>query len=279
MKISFLNGLRIAIAAAAAMGLVAALNLPQVNSAVKNAAYSALEPVQSGIWNAGAGIHGFFEPLAKINSAAAENEQLRAQVSGLLAETARISELKKENDFLRQGLNLELDKEFDLKLADIVAKDIARDILVINKGRRNLIDLGMPVITAQKSLVGKISAIYENYSEVTLATSKDFTFDVRVGDGIDGLAKGQGEYRVQLDLIPKDKDLKSGTAVYTSAMGGIFPAGLLVGVVDKISKNDVETFQTAELAPAFDARGSKQVFVASGKAPLELVSGAKKNND
>ncbi|MFA6376513.1 MAG: rod shape-determining protein MreC [Candidatus Paceibacterota bacterium] len=279
MKITFLNWLKIAIAGAAGAGLIAVLNLPEVNSAVKNASYLALEPVQHGIWNAGASIHGFLEPFAKINSAASENEQLRTQVNGLLAENAQINDLKKENDFLRQGLNLELDKEFDLKLANIVAKDIARDTLVINKGRRDMIDLGMPVITAQKSLVGKVTDVYEDYSEVTLITSKDFTFDVRIGNGIDGLAKGQGEYLAELGLIPKDKEFKSGDPVYTSAMGGIFPAGLLVGSVDKISRNDVESFQSATLVLSFDARGSRQIFVASGKAPLGLESGAKKNNE
>jgi len=277
MKISFLKGLKIALAGAAGAGLIAALNLPAVNSSAKNAVYSALGPLQHSIWSAGAGIHVFLEPLSKINSAASENEQLRAQINELLAKTAQINDLKKENEFLRKGLNLELDKEFDLKLADIVAKDITRDMFIINKGRRDMIDLGMPVIDAQKSLVGKVSNVYENYSEVTLITSKNFTFDVRIGDGIDGLVKGQGEYHAELSLIPRDKEIKSKDPVYTSAMGGIFPAGLLVGTVNKISRNDVETFQSAVLSPAFDARESRQVFVASGKAPIGLAAGKQTN--
>jgi len=251
------------------------LNLPTFNAAIKNAAFALLNPVQKIFWAAGADLHNFADPLLKANSLASENERLHQQVDDLLVKTEAIGELKKENDSLRQGLNLELDKDFDLKLADIVGKNTANDIIAINIGSKDMVRAGMPVITGQKALVGKVTKVYDNFSEVTLVTNKDFSFDVKVGDtDIDGLIKGRGGYCAAIDLIPKDKNLENGQAVFTGALGGIFPQGLLVGTISEVRKNDVQTFQSAQIAPAFDAAAARQVFVAVGKYPLGMECAA-----
>jgi rod shape-determining protein MreC len=270
MKLFYSRGFKIFFTVVAGVALIAALNFRPLNYAAKNAVYLALGPAQRGIWIAGANISGLFGSVSNINSEAAENKRLRDQVNGLLAKTAQIDGLKKENDVLRQGLNLQLDKDFDLKLANIVAKDVSTDKLIIDKGSKDMVDSGMTVITGQKALVGRISKVYDNFSEVTLITSREFSFDVKAGDGIDGLAKGQGGFCANLALVSKDKELKPNDPVYTSALGGIFPSGLLVGTIKKVSRNDVETFQSAALTLAFDARDSEQVFVASDKYPLGL---------
>jgi rod shape-determining protein MreC len=276
MKLFYSRGFKIFFACAAGAALIAALNFRPINYAAKNAAYLAFGPLQRGIWIAGANISGLFESISSVNSEVAENKRLRDQVNGLLEKTAQIDGLKKENDILRQGLNLELDKDFDLKLADIVGKNVTDDTLVINKGSKDMVDSGMTVITGQKALVGRISKVYDNFSEVTLITSKGFSFDVKAGDDIDGLAKGQGGFCANLGLVSKDKELKPDDPVYTSALGGIFPSGLLVGTIKNVSRNDVETFQTAALTLAFDVRVSEQVFVASDKYPLGLQNESRK---
>lgn len=276
MKLFYSRGFKIFFSCIAGMALIAILNLRPVNYAAKNAAYLALGPIQRGIWTAGANISGLFGSVSNINSEASENRRLRTQVTDLLSKTAQIGELKKENDILRQGLNLELDKDFDLKLANIVGKNVSDDTLIIDKGSKDMVDSGMTVITGQKAIVGRISKVYDNFSEVTLVTSKGFSFDVKIGDSIDGLAKGQGNFCAGLDLVSRDKELKPDDPVYTSALGGIFPSGLLVGTIKNVDKNDVETFQSAALTLAFDARGSDQVFVASDKYPLGLQNDSHK---
>lgn len=259
------------VAGAAAM---IAMNVPAVNSAVKNSTYFLLKPLQGSAWIAGARVYGFFKPFSKAGSLAAENERLRQEVNDLLAKDAENKNLKKENENLRQGLNLELDKDYDLKLADVVGKNIAMDTLIIDKGAKDMLEVGMPLITGQKALVGKISKVYDNFSEVTLVTNKNFSFDVKIGpEGIDGLVKGNGGFAASVDLVPKDKELKSGDPIVTSTLGGIFPAGLIVGTTKDIVKNDVATFQSAGIDLAFDINGSQKIFVASGKYPLGLQDG------
>jgi rod shape-determining protein MreC len=252
-------------------GMIAVLNIPSLNSGLKNGVYSVVGPVQKNVWFAGSQVYGFFGSFAHMNSSARENEQLKGRINELTAANAQIGELRKENEFLRQGLNLEIGKDFDLKLADIVAKNIAGDSLIINKGSSNMIEVGMPVITSEKAVVGKISKVYDDFSEVDLITRKDFSFDVKIGnDMVDGLVKGEGGTSAKVDLVPKDKELKAGFSVITSRMGGIFPAGLVIGAIKDIDKNDIGTFQTAAISLAFDINGASRVFIANAKYPLGL---------
>ena len=275
------RGLKIILLMIVVIAAVLVFNIPAVNGVLKNSVYAALNPVQHNMWMAGANTRSFFDRLTKMNGAASENENLKRQINDLMAQVSELDAIKRENDFLRQGLNLELDKDFDLKLADIVAKDVAQDAIIIDKGSKDLVQEGMPVITSERALVGRVSKTYSNYSEVTLVTAKDFSFDVKIGDdGIDGLVKGGGADKAIVDLVPKDKELKEGSAVSTSQLGGIFPGGLLVGTVSGVDNSDVNTFQSAKLSPAFDVNMSLQVFVASGKLPLGLGgTEAKKTNE
>jgi len=269
METSFGRGVKSTILFIIGAVAILAINVPIVNLAVKNAAYSVLQPLQSHVWIFGANVYGFFEPLIKAGSLADENEHLRDEIENLLVKDTQTQDLKKENEILRQGLNLELQKEFDLKLGTIIAKDIARDVLMIDKGSKDMIEVGMPVITSQKAIVGKISKVYDSFSEITLVSEKNFSFDVKVGEeNIDGLIKGQGGLNAYLDLVPKDKNIKINDPIFTSAMGGIFPAGLLVGQIKEVNKNDVKIFQSALVSLAFDINGSQKVFIASVKTPF-----------
>ncbi len=265
----FFNGGRVAALIAAGATLIAIANIPAVNSGFKNAAFWALNPIQQNLWVAGANASDFFRPFAQARLLAEENRRLRDQSAGLAAKEAEANLLRRENDMLRQGLGLELNKEFELRLADIVGRDLGKDILIINKGGRDGIEVGMPVITGQKGLAGKIAKIYDDFSEVQLLTEKNFSFDVKIGDqNIEGLAKGQGGNCSKVDLIPKDKKLEIGQTIFSGGLGGIFPEGFPVGRIKEITNSDVEMFQSAAIDTIFDAATARQVFVAFKKCGL-----------
>lgn len=277
MKANFSKKWKVALAITGVAGVILALNIPAVNAQFKNAAFAALAEIQKNVWAAGASA-GESLPVFAGESLAEENRRLRAQASGFWVQQAQIDALKKENEFLRQGLNLELEKEFDLKLANIAGKIPARDILIIDKGARDMIAPGMMAIDSQKAVVGKVIKTYDNFSEIQLITDKDFSFDVSIGENaIGGLFRGLGGLNAEIGLVPRDAALAPGQRVYTSGLGGIFSAGLLAGAVKEIRQNDVETFQTAAIAPAFDVAAARQVFVAVGKHPMDSALSAEIN--
>jgi rod shape-determining protein MreC len=64
-----------------------------------------------------------------------------------------------------------------------------------------------------------------------------------------------------LERVPRDKKIEEGAIVSTSALGEVFPAGLLVGEVEKFDKSDIEPFQKVVVYPFFDIEETESVFV------------------
>jgi len=59
----------------------------------------------------------------------------------------------------------------------------------------------------------------------------------------------------------KEKEIKESDLVVTTALGGIFPSGLLVGEIGKVFRSDVEVWQQAEIKPAFDINELETLFI------------------
>jgi len=254
------NWRNILLFAVLAVGIIVALNFFQ--NPVRNFFYSMSAPIQASLWQAGDRVSNFFETITEIKSLKKENEDLKLKINSLLAENASLKELKNENEALRIALNLGLEKEFRLTLVQVIGKDISQDSLLINKGSKEGLSEGFPVITEQKNLVGKISEVYENFSKVMLIFNKESSFDAKMSDEeIYGVIKGKGNLKLFLDLVPQDKEIKQGDILVTSVLGGIFPNGLLVGEIREIKKSDLEPFQQAEISPLFDIGKLGNLFV------------------
>jgi len=245
------------------------LNLPPLSSKVKNFFYLISSPIQKILWKTGDRASDFFETIANIKNLKKENEELKLKTQELLVKNIEILELEKENKFLREALEIGLEKEFELIFAEVTGKDVSQDSILINKGSKNGILNNLPVIAQQKVLVGRVEEIYENFSRVILISDKESVFNVEIFrvddenfvDNISGVVKGKGNFQLILDLIPKEKEIKEGDTIITSSLGGVFPKGLLVGQVQKIKKSDIEPFQQAEVKPAFDIKELEKVFI------------------
>ncbi len=173
-----------------------------------------------------------------------------------------VERLKEENESLRILLGLGAEKEFGLATTQLIGKEIAKDYLIINKGSEDGIEFGSPVITQHQVLVGRISQIYESISKVQLSTSKDSSFDVKVlGRETYGLAQGGGDFTILLGHIPRQEEIRVGDHIITSALGGNFPEGLLVGAVKSVVKSDIVAFQEIEVIPAFELTELDNLFI------------------
>lgn len=228
----------------------------------KNLFYLVSSPIQKSLWRAGMDISNFLETIVSIENLKKENESLKMKNQELMTEVASLKELKIENEILKQALNLNLEKEFELKLVRIIAKDASGDYLIIDKGEKDGLKVGLPVITQQKLLVGKIGEVYPNFSKVILIFSSQSSFDAKIQEKeIYGLIKGAGNGKIFLDLVPREKELQIGDIVVTSALGGNFPPGLLVGEIETIIKKDIAPFQEADLKIAFDIKDLDTLFI------------------
>lgn len=233
---------------------------------VKNFFYLISSPFQKTLWRAGDSTSDFFTGIFQSKVLTEENNGLRQKVQQLLSEVSFLKELKVENEFLRKALNLGLANDFEMKMAEIIGKDVSQDSLIINLGKKDGIIAGSPVIISEKVLVGRIGEVLEDFSKVVLITSKESSFDAKVLEkDIHGLAKGRGDLTLALEFLPKEKEIKEGDFIVTSALGGIFPQGLLIGQVKEVLKSDLEPFQKIKLAPAFKINDLDIVFVITAQ--------------
>ncbi len=223
----------------------------------RNFFYSIFSPIQKYLWTTGSNFYEFLGGNLK-----KENSELRVKNQELVNQLSLLEELKKDNEELRTALELNLNKDFKLVFAEIIAKDISENSILIDKGSEDGISKDMPVINGQRVIFGRISEVYNNFSRIVMITAKNFTFDVKVQNKeIYGVVRGERAMNIRLDLVPRDSELQEGDVLTTSSLEGVFPKNLLVGTVGEIKKEDTKFFQTAEIKPFLDIKSVENLFI------------------
>lgn len=219
-------------------------------------------PFHSLFWRGGTGLSGFFSSLQNAGSLAQERDLLLSETLMLKGELATLQSAETENEELRKALNLSLRGEFRLLSAEIFAKDLRADIVLIKLPQENNVTVGMPVITRDKVLAGRVLKVSGSIAKVMLISHPDSSFDARVpGKDAVGIVKGEGKYQLLFDLVPKEATFSLGDMVATSSLGGVFPQNLLVGEVREIRSSDSEPFQRSTLNPFFNLQKENILFV------------------
>jgi len=224
---------------------------------IKNFFYLISTPIQKSFWWAG-------DNISKILGSDLRKEvsNLRVENLVLLNQTTLSETLQKENQELRAALDLNLQKDFKLVLAEVISKDSTANLILINKGAEDGILKDMPVINSQKVIFGKVSEVYKNFSRVVLITDESYTFDAKVQEKeIYGVVRGGGSIYLYFDLISREAELKEGDVLVTSNLGGEFPKDLLIGRVEEIKKEDTKPFQGANIKAFFDLKKTDSLFV------------------
>ncbi len=230
-----------------------------------NAFHRVFSPLEGYFWQKGEETGSFFHYFFQAKKISQENDFLKQQNVVLLQKLNELREAAKENEDLKAALGLKNKENFDIVLAQILSKQAADDVILIDKGQADGLTKDMPVITSSGILVGKIQSVLNNFSEVALITAKNSAFDIKVqisdSEETVALAKGQGGMKLALDFASKEKEIKIGNPIFTVALGGNFPKGLLVGKIASAQKNDAELFQTGTIKPYFLNFLSGGVFV------------------
>lgn len=248
------------------IALFVLLNITGLTKNIRTGVYWFSSPGQTILWKFGQSVSRFFSAFGNINGLKMENKDLKKQLANLEAENGFLREVKKENDALREALGVGLRNDFKLTMASVISRDLSQDSVLVNKGSEQGISKGMAVITSGKYLVGRVVEIYGNFSKVMLISNKDSAFDAKVIEkDVLGLVKGQGNLKITLTLVPRDKEIKPGDKVLTIDKGGIFPAGIYVGEITEVLKSDTEAFQEAKIRSIADYDGLTSLFIVGKK--------------
>jgi len=229
---------------------------------ISNFFYKLSEPIQNSFWESGNFLSNIFYSVLNSGELKKEKDRLTDERITFITEIARLKNLEEENNVLRQALELNLKKDFNLVFARVFGRSIKEDSVLINKGSVDGMYVGMPVITEDKIIVGQISEVYKNYSKINLISHPESVFNVEVqGKNIIGIVRGEGRFRLNLDFVSKTADLQEEDILLTGSAEKIFPPNLFVGLVRDIQRSDLEPFQKSRVVSFLNIRNIRNVFV------------------
>lgn len=180
-----------------------------------------------------------------------ENERLKQELSRLRLEGAITDELLLENDRLRGLLGFKKLHPPSSVMAQVIGKDSSPSsrTITINRGAEDGIAKDMPVITSG-GVVGKVYSVLAGAAKVILLTDPGSTLAVRVQrNREEGLLEGKLD-RCALKYVSYYADIQEGDLLVTSGLDGIYPKGLPVATVVRVSRHEANAFQTVIAKPA-----------------------------
>lgn len=194
-----------------------------------------------------------------------ENDELRGKLA-MNWETAG------ENERLRRMLAFQRETPGELVAASVIGSDSASfsKSLRINRGTSAGIARNMAVVTPG-GVIGRVVEVGPWYSDVQLLTDGRSAVPVRVQrTRAQGILEGLSRGLCHLKYVARAEDVQPGDVVITSGLGGIFPAGLVVGTVVNVEKREFGVLQDVRVTPAVDLRRlPEEVFVVK-TVPVQL---------
>ncbi len=191
-----------------------------------------------------------------------ENRRLRKQNADLTEQLNRYREGSLEA--MRLQKLLELREGFPQRA--VAARVIDRNrsslfkTLLINKGTADGLRVGLAVLSDQ-GVVGRIIEISWHASRVLLLIDGNSNIDGLIQRSrAQGILQGAGSAGCSLKYISRAEEVLAGDVVISSGLSGVFPKGLLLGVVTGASRKEGGLFQKIDVAPAVDFEKLEEVL-------------------
>ena len=192
-----------------------------------------------------------------------DNRDLKKKIDQLKAELILYQEGYLESKRLKKLLSLRDNYNYHFVSAYVVGREpaaLSRTIM-INKGSADGLKMGMPVI-APPGLVGRLTDVSWHVSKVLLFIDESSNIDaILQRTRTQGMIRGDGSRGCILKYISKNQDVKEGEVVVSSGIGGVFPKGLLIGVVSRVFKQDSGLFLKINITPFVDFSKLEEVLV------------------
>src|SRR5271167_1595563 len=194
----------------------------------------------------------------------AENRSLKAQIERMSLEQVRMSQDADQARRLQALLAFKEQFISQTMAAQVIGSsgsELSRSVY-IDKGEHDGIKPDMAVITAD-GIVGKVLRVYGSSSLVLLINDQTSG----VGSILDktrlqGILRGTPSGEVVLEKVMSDETVPAGEMVLTSGGDGIFPKGLLVGSVTKVTPGS-ELFLNIRVRPAANLSKLEEVLVVT----------------
>lgn len=219
-----------------------------------------------------------FERVAALVRMASENRRLESELLATAVERQRIAALEQENAQLRTLLESSARVARRLLFAEVIglSPDPRREMLVLDKGQGAGVSEGLAVLDSS-GLVGQVIEAGLLDSRVLLITDLSHSTPVQIlRNDFRAILRGTGDSgRLQLQHVPDTADVRSGDVLMTSGLGGRFPAGYPVAVVDSVRHDTGAPFAEVVARPTAKLSRSRHLVIVTDPeagAPIEATA-------
>ncbi len=222
-----------------------------------------LSPSQSLYENSADSIHDVWQRYVWLIGVEAEREDLQKRIDALEAQNSRLIEFEHQNQRLQKLLNFVEESGLKGIVASVVGRDPSNWVrtITIDRGSVDGIQPNQAVV-AGNAVVGQTTVVNEHSAKVLLLTDNASAIDaIAQGSRAPGFAEGTGQKNLRLRYVLKEHPVQIGDRVISSGLDGIYPKGLLIGVVTQADPNLSGLFQGVDVEPNVDLFRLENVLI------------------
>lgn len=246
----------------------------QLTEPLRQVVSAVLYPVQWTLMQPIRFVSGAAQYFQSLEQAQQDSDDARRQMAAMSHQAHDALELKEENARLRALLSLHARLDVPSQAAQVVYEipDSYTRRVVIDRGQAAGVVPGSPVMD-ELGVLGQVTRVQPFTSEVTLLVDLDQAIPVLLPRlGVRGVAYGNPSNlhadNMELRFMPTHVDVQPGDVLTTSGVDGIYPAGLPVARVTKVSRQAETAFSRIYCQPLSRMQGARHVSVLT---PLNLL--------
>jgi len=219
---------------------------------VRQAVAVALYPVQRALELPGVAFSYVADYFGSKRTLADDNARLKQDLVAKAPAVQEFALIKTENQRLKGLLELKARYSGAATAVEVLysGRDPFTQKLYVDKGSTDGVQPGSAVID-ETGVVGQVTRVLPQMSEITLITDKDHAVPVRVErSGVRSVMYGNGTGRApELRFMAPTADIKVGDRLLTSGIDGIYPPGLVVAEVAELDRDTGQMFARIACRP------------------------------
>ena len=192
-----------------------------------------------------------------------KNQELENKIVDLSIENQKLILIQAENKHLRKSIEISNRLGMRSINAEIILPRInnGKEIIIINKGLNDGVKMGQPVIN-NLGLIGQVIFSGKSFSEIIPITSKKNIVPAIFEKSTDNIIiRGNGDKYLEVTLFPSYREAKIGSVIMTSGIDSLYPKGIKIGRVIKITPQVNNQFNHLLIAPYSSPKAFSQVRI------------------
>jgi rod shape-determining protein MreC len=239
-------------------------------TAVRQVAATVLYPFQMAALAPRDALANMGTYFSSISALQKEVRELKSQQVAMAQAMQQAQLQTAENAQLRRLMDAREHLPVHSMMSEILydARDPSTRRVVLDRGTRNGVKLGLPVID-NAGVVGQVTRVFPFTSEVTLLTDKEQAIPVQVlRNGLRSVAYGRGQSGLlDLRFVAPNADIQVGDVLVTSGLDGIYPAGLAVAKVIQVENVAQGAFGRVVCQPLAGIDRHRQLLIVMSDQP------------